>query len=47
MNIVKKAGLEFLTIAGINIATAGSLFVTLPLVVAGVWVFLLGGLSGE
>jgi len=46
MNIVKKAGLVFLAIAGINIATAGSLFVTVPLVIAGAWVFLLGGLSG-
>ena len=46
MNIVKKAGFFMLLIAGANIATGGSLLVTVPLVIAGVWVFLIGGLSG-
>ena len=46
MNIVKKAGFFMLVLAGVNVATAGSLFVTVPLAFVGVWVFLLGGLSG-
>jgi len=45
MNIVKQAGLAILVIAGISVYTGGSLFVTVPLVIAGVWVFLIGGLS--
>jgi len=45
VNIVKKAGFFMLLVAGANIATSGSLFVTVPLVIAGVWVYLLGGLS--
>jgi len=45
MNIVKIVGLVALTIAGINIYTDGSLFVTIPVGFVGAWIFLIGGLS--
>lgn len=46
MNIVKQAGVFMLLMAVVNIATAGSLLVSIPLTLIGMWVFLLGGLSG-
>ena len=45
MNIVKKAGFLMLVLASINVIAAGSLFVTVPLVIAGAWIYLIGGLS--
>jgi hypothetical protein len=44
MNIVKKAGLIILVIAGINTAISGSLLYV-PLAFTGIWIFLIGGLS--
>jgi len=46
VNVVKQAGLGLIVLASINMIAAGTLFVTVPLVIAGVWVFLIGGLSG-
>lgn len=46
MNIVKSTGMVFLCIAIVNVALAGSPIVTGMLVLAGVWVYLIGGLSG-
>jgi hypothetical protein len=40
MNIVKIAGLVLLATAGVNLAAAGSLFVTVLLVVIGGWMLL-------
>jgi len=46
MNVVKIAGLVMIAVAGVSIYTGGSLFVTIPIGLLGIWVFLIGGLSG-
>ena len=45
MNIVKQAGLGLIVLASLNVIAGGFWFITVPLVITGVWVYLLGGLS--
>jgi hypothetical protein len=47
MNIVKQAGLGLIVLASLNVIAGGFWFITVPLVFGGIWIFLLGGLSGH
>ena len=45
MNVVKGIGVGLVVLTCISVYTHGSLFVTIPLAIAGAWVYLIGGLS--